>query len=93
MEKFIDIKNNTFNIGSNKMNYSKAEIANIIKKKIPYYLHYAEIGTDEDKRNYEVDYSKSKKAGFTTKVDIESGLNELIEVCKYLKIYSKYSNI
>tara|TARA_Y100000590_G_C15733065_1_gene1017711 strand:- start:3244 stop:4182 length:939 start_codon:yes stop_codon:yes gene_type:complete len=93
IEKFTDIKNNTFNIGSNEMNYSKAEIANIIKKKIPYYLHYAEIGTDEDKRNYEVDYSKSKKAGFKTKVDIETGLNELIEVCKCLKIYSKYSNI
>ena len=46
IEKFTDIKNNTFNIGSNEMNYSKAEIANIIKKKIPYYLHYAVIVND-----------------------------------------------
>ena len=57
-------------------------------------MHYAEIGTDEDKRNYEVDYTKAmSNAGIKTKIDIDSGLNELIKVCQHISIQNKYSNI
>jgi len=93
MEKFTSLKNNVYNIGSNEMNFSKSQLADLLKKKISFYLHYAEIGTDEDKRNYEVDYTKAINAGFKTKIDIDSGLNELIKVCQHISIQNKYSNI
>jgi hypothetical protein len=47
----------------------------------------------EDKRNYEVDYTKATNAGFKTKVDLDSGLNELVKVCQHISIQNKYSNI
>ena len=33
----------------------------MIKDKVEYYLHFAEFGEDEDKRNYEVSYKKRYK--------------------------------
>lgn len=93
MDQFNELKNNVYNIGSNEMNFSKFQLAGLIKKKINFYLHYAEIGSDEDKRNYEVDYTKAIKAGFKTKIDINTGLDELIKVCQHITVSNKYSNI
>ena len=93
LENFNKVKNNIYNIGSNGLNFSKYEIAQLIKKKIEFYLHYADFGKDEDQRNYVVDYSKAEKAGFNSKITIDEGIDELIEVCKNIKYISQYSNV
>ena len=67
IDNFQNLKNEIFNVGSDKQNLSKQDIAEILKKKIDFYLHYAEIGKDEDQRNYEVSYEKIKSKGLFQK--------------------------
>ena len=75
------------------MNFTKQQIAEKIKKKIDFYLHYAEIGEDPDKRNYFVSYKKINKLGFNTSINIEDGIDELIKVMQLVDIKSPYSNV
>lgn len=93
IDHFDRIKNTVYNVGSEKMNYSKEEIAVILKRKVDYYLHFAEIGSDEDKRNYEVSYKKMNAAGFETTISLEEGIDELIHVSQVLDIHHPYSNV
>ena len=93
IENFARLKDGVFNVGSEKMNYSKEEIAEQVKKKVDYYLHFAEFGTDEDKRNYEVSYKKIRALGFDTTVSLEDGIDELIKASSLLDIRNEYSNV
>ena len=87
------MRDDVFNVGSEKLNYSKEEIARMIQKTIPYYLHFAEVGKDEDQRNYEVSYQKINDLGYYTTVTIEQGIHELIAAMQVIEIHSEYSNI
>jgi nucleoside-diphosphate-sugar epimerase len=82
LEHFQKMKNQVYNVGSEKMNFTKRDIALKIKEKIPFFLYFAEIGEDEDKRDYEVSYAKIRKAGFSTKISINEGIDELIKAFK-----------
>lgn len=93
IENFEKIKNNIYNIGNDSLNLSKFEIVELIKKKIDFYVHYADFEKDEDQRNYIVDYSKCVRAGFKSNISIDEGIKELVEVCKNIKFLSQYSNI
>lgn len=69
-----------FNVGLDSANCSKAELAESIKKVIPnFFIHYAEVGSDPDKRNYIVSSERLKKAGFEAKRSLEDGIKELIK--------------
>jgi nucleoside-diphosphate-sugar epimerase len=87
------MKNQVFNVGSNKMNYTKADIARKIKEKIDYYLHFADVGKDEDQRNYEVSYEKIESLGFTTTTSLEKGIDELLGLVEAVDISNPYSNV
>ena len=94
IENFSDIKNDVYNVGDKLMNYSKEEICKIIKSKLPkLYIHHAEFDKDLDQRNYVVSYEKINKKGFKTKIDIEKGLDELVNSFRFLTKKSNYSNI
>ena len=84
IEHFNKMKNEAFNVGSEKMNFSKKEIALKIKKRTPYQLFFRGIGKDEDYRNYEVSYQKIRKIGFETEISIDEGIDELIKGFKSL---------
>ena len=53
-----------FNVGDESLNYTKEEIVNLLRQKIEFLVHFAEIGSDADKRDYEVDYSRIRQTGF-----------------------------
>lgn len=82
-----------YNVGSKIMNYSKAEICESIQKKMEYYLHYADIGADEDKRNYVVSYEKINALGYQTSISLEQGIDELIRGLEVLNIRNPYANV
>ena len=81
-----------FNIGTEAGNFTKKEIAEILKNKIDYFLVESEIGKDEDKRDYEVSYEKITKLGFKCKIDLEEGIDELIKVLPYIKLINPWKN-
>ena len=86
------MKNQIYNIGDDRLNYSKEEVCNMIKKKIDGYVYFAEIGEDKDKRNYVVSYDKIRKTGFRLKYDLDYGINELIQTMPLINNQSKFFN-
>lgn len=68
-----------YNAGLDDANLSKAELAETIKGFIPdFYIHYAEIGQDPDKRNYIVSNQRLRETGFVAKRGLDDGIRELI---------------
>ncbi len=92
LENFDAMNGGVFNVGDEKMNYTKKDAAEAIAKHIDYYLHEAEFGSDPDKRDYEVDYSKLNNLGFKAKVDLDMGVQELIKILSVLKVDNPLRN-
>jgi nucleoside-diphosphate-sugar epimerase len=89
-----NMRDNVYNVGSDKMNYSKKEVCELIKKELPNtYFNYADVGTDVDKRNYKVSYDKIRKLGFDTIVDVTDGIKEVVKSMPLIKITSNYHNM
>ena len=68
-----------FNAGLDSANVSKEELAVKIQAQVPnFFVHYSEIGTDPDKRNYIVSNQRLREAGFEASRSLEDGIRELI---------------
>ncbi|MCP4674620.1 MAG: NAD(P)-dependent oxidoreductase [Deltaproteobacteria bacterium] len=69
-----------FNAGLDEANLSKEELALKIKEYIPgFYIHFAEVGSDPDKRNYIVSNARLREFGFEAKRSLDMGIKELIK--------------
>ncbi len=69
-----------YNLGLDSANLSKEQLALAVKKQVPkFYIHFAAIGEDPDKRNYIVSSARLKEAGFEAKRSLEDGIRELIK--------------
>jgi len=93
IENFANMKNEVYNCGSNSMNCSKEDVARMIQRHVDYYLHFAEVGSDPDKRDYEVSYDKIKEKGFETTIDMNQGIIELIKGIRTVPGFNPYTNI
>ncbi|MFN8391587.1 MAG: NAD(P)-dependent oxidoreductase [Bdellovibrionota bacterium] len=75
-----------YNVGLDTANLSKEELARKIQEAVPqFYLHFAEFGSDPDKRNYIVSNQRLREAGFEAKRSIEDGIQELLKGYRMLK--------
>lgn len=88
-----EMAGNVFNVGSEKMNYSKEQICELIRNKTAAYIHYADVGEDADKRNYVVSYKKINQLGYDTTTTVEQGIDEMIKVCGAIQFHNPYSNV
>ena len=69
-----------YNAGLDAANLSKEELALKIKEFVPnFYVHYAQIGADPDKRNYIVSNQRLREAGFEAQRSLASGIQELLK--------------
>jgi nucleoside-diphosphate-sugar epimerase len=69
-----------YNAGLDSANLSKAELALKIKKHVPnFYIHFAPIGHDPDKRNYVVSNQRLREAGFEAQRSLDDGIRELLK--------------
>jgi nucleoside-diphosphate-sugar epimerase len=67
-----------YNLGLDSANLSKEELAKKIQCFFPkFYVHYSEIGSDPDKRNYIVSSQRLRQLGFEARRSIEEGIGEL----------------
>jgi nucleoside-diphosphate-sugar epimerase len=87
------MKNNVFNVGSDKLNHSKKDICEMIAERTGALFHYADIGEDADKRNYVVSYEKINKMGFETTIAVEEGIDELVKAAKAVTFKVPYMNV
>ena len=81
-----------YNVGSESMNYSKEQVCDKIRQKVDFYLHYAEVGEDADKRNYVVSYRKIHDQGFRTTIGLDEGIDELVAGLEVLDVQNRYTN-
>jgi nucleoside-diphosphate-sugar epimerase len=69
-----------YNVGLDSANLSKGELALRIKEYVPrFYIHFAQIGEDPDKRNYVVSSQRLRDAGFEAKRSLDDGIRELLK--------------
>lgn len=69
-----------YNAGLEDANLSKEELAKKIQAYVPeFYLHFAEIGNDPDKRNYIVSNQRLREVGFEARRSLDEGIKELIK--------------
>jgi nucleoside-diphosphate-sugar epimerase len=69
-----------YNAGLDAANLSKEELALKIKNYVPnFYIHFGQVGTDPDKRNYIVSNKRLREAGFEAQRSLDSGIQELLK--------------
>lgn len=68
-----------YNAGLDSANVSKAELALAIQARVPRFLvHFSEVGSDPDKRNYVVSNERLRKVGFEARRSLDDGIRELL---------------
>ena len=93
LERFDTLEHQVFNVGHESLNFTKEDIVKLIKQRVDFLVYFAEFGKDEDRRDYEVDYSRVRATGFEVSIDIETGLSELINGLALLEIRNPYGNV
>lgn len=69
-----------YNVGLDDANLSKEELALKIKEHVPaFYIHFSEVGSDPDKRNYIVSNQRLREAGFAARRSLDDGITELLK--------------
>ena len=69
-----------YNLGLEAANLSKEELALKVKEYLPhFYIHFAPIGQDPDKRNYIVSNERLRQAGFVARRSLDEGIRELLK--------------
>ncbi len=69
-----------YNVGLDAANLSKEELALKIKEHVPeFYIHFAEVGEDPDKRNYIVSNQRLRETGFVAERSLDDGIEELLK--------------
>jgi nucleoside-diphosphate-sugar epimerase len=86
-------RDRVYNVGHESMNFTKEDITGLLRNKLDFHLYFADVGSDDDKRDYEVSYARIRGIGFHTAVDIDRGLDELIGGLRLVRIRNPYSNV
>ena len=80
IENFKHMTGKPYNVGLDAANLSKEELALKIKEYMPnFYVHFSEVGSDPDKRNYIVSNQRLRDAGFEAKRSLDDGIRELLK--------------
>jgi nucleoside-diphosphate-sugar epimerase len=84
---------NIYNVGSNTLNYSKEQIAHIIKKQLPETAIINSALADPDRRDFIINFDKIAGLGYQTEISLEQGIDELIQLYSWFRHYSPFSTI
>ena len=86
IKNFKKLQSNIYNLGLSSANLTKFMLANKIKDQLKYLkIKIAKNKKDPDQRDYYVSNKKIEKKGFKAKINIEDGIEELINIFSYSK--------
>jgi nucleoside-diphosphate-sugar epimerase len=86
IRNFDRMTGRAYNAGLETANLSKEELALKVKEHVPkFYIHFAAIGEDPDKRNYLVSNQRLREAGFESRRSLDEGIEELIKGYRMMK--------
>lgn len=92
LNHFNEMDHEVYNVGSDQLCITKEDVALRIKKYVDFYLKFAGFGKDPDKRNYKVSFKKINDLGFSTKYDLDYGIQELVNVLQFMELKKSYYN-
>ncbi len=93
LNNFDKMKNEPYNVGLSDANLSKKELCEEIKKHVKeFYFTESQIGEDLDKRDYIVSNKKIEQAGFSPRISLSDGIEELVKGYRVVK-RNQYANI
>ncbi|XP_078621259.1 GDP-D-glycero-alpha-D-manno-heptose dehydrogenase-like [Branchiostoma floridae x Branchiostoma japonicum] len=85
LRNYEKMSGQAYNVGSETMNLTKAELAKKIQEFIPEcVITLSDEGEDKDKRDYEVSYAKLRSLGYNTTLTVDDGIRKLVKVMPFL---------
>lgn len=84
------MKGSVYNVGSDNMNFTKREVADAVNQVYPVYIHEAEIGKDQDKRDYQVSYTKLSQLGYHTRMSLNAGIREVGSIVQLIQFVDRW---
>ena len=81
-----------FNVGEEKLNFSKLDIANAIRNYVEFEIIDSSL-PDLDVRDFLVSFKKIRDLGFNTKFSLDDGIQELLKLYSFYKPYSHFNII
>jgi nucleoside-diphosphate-sugar epimerase len=78
LKNWEDCKNETYNVGNDKLNMNKLDLAQKISTYTPLEIIKAEFTSDPDVRDYEVSSQKIYDKGFECSFNLDDGIKQLL---------------
>ena len=82
LENQDQMRGEIYNMGSDRLNYTKLEIAEHIQSMLQCEIVMSQIG-DKDIRNFQVSYAKARALGYDCETSLEDGIAELIKLYRF----------
>ena len=92
LAKIDQTRNEIYNVGDDKLNYSKTEIAEHISKHTKCAVISTEM-SDVDARDFNVSFEKIRMLGFFPKFTLNDGICELVNLYRFYPAFSHYRTI
>ena len=92
LNNFDKMKGNVYNAGNEKSNFSKLEIAEMVKKYVDFQIIDSDI-KDKDVRHFIISFDKISSLGYEPKITVEEGIKEMIRIFKFYDYHSFYKTI
>lgn len=86
------MRNNVYNVGGEKLNFSKADIAEAIRERTACVVTRVNVD-DFDVRNFETSFQKIAKLGFTPRISLGAGIDELAKLYGFYQPYPTFHTI
>ena len=71
-----------YNMGDAGLNYSKIDLANMIKQHVEYEIVESAL-SDKDIRDFVVSYDKAAALGYGAEISVEDGIAELVKLYRF----------
>nr|XP_009859008.1 UDP-glucuronic acid decarboxylase 1-like [Ciona intestinalis] len=86
LQHYNAMSGQAFNVGDESMNLTKLEVAKLIEGNVDgCHITESNSGTDMDKRDYAVSYARIRSLGYQAKIDVNTGIVELLKVIPNMK--------
>lgn len=91
LDNYAMVRGSVYNCGHSSLNATKRRIIELIQEQTDFYVHIADVGKDEDQRDYLVNYDRLGATGFCTTVTLRAGIQEMLMAFRFLRVAAPFS--
>ena len=93
IQHFDEMKGRCYNVGHERMNKTKKELAEKVAALTGCYLHFNDLREDPDKRNYFISFKRIQETGWEPDHDLDTGLRSVVAGLKTLHWSIPHANV